>query len=146
MKNFMSERKNKNGKQFLKASKGSRKFSECGARAATVHRIHESVPDAGMHVNRSAPAHIHAIPSRARAGARVREERWRGRSRSCARWREELWRIEMERWRRLREGGREGVREGGGEPKTDRQRGIRSEKEGGGKKKQHKAQNRGQCN
>lgn len=100
----------------------------------------ESVPDAGMHVNRSAPAHIHAIPSRARAGVRVREERWRGRSRSCARWREELWRIEMERWR---DGGSEG---GGRKPKTDRQRGIRSEKEGGGEKKRHKAQNRGQCN
>lgn len=47
---------------------------------------------------------------------------------------------------RWRDGG-DGESEGGGrKPKTGRQRGIRSVKEGGGKKKRHKAQNRGQCN
>lgn len=36
----------------------------------------------------------------------------------------------------------EGAREGQRKPKTGRQRGIKSEKEGGGKEKRHKAQNR----
>lgn len=40
----------------------------------------------------------------------------------------------------------EGAREGERKPKTGRQRGIRSEKEGGGKEKRHSAQKQGQCN
>ncbi len=85
-----------------------------------------------MYVNRSAPARIHAIPSRARAreseGKKDGEggvDAVQGGGRSCG----------ALRWI---DGG-----DGGGEKaKTGRQRGIRSEKEGGGKAKRHKAQNR----